>query len=368
MTTLRIGIDGRYQGQPMTGIPRYVGAICRELDLLLPDAQFLLYAVRPDGIELPSSRWTLRTETNPLFAKLKPNSWWWFCAHRLIREDQPDVLWATFHTLPRAVPGVRYCLTIHDLICKLYPKTYKRSYRIGHALLFDRNVRRADNIFVVSNGTRQRLQQWLGRRADAVICPDAGAQFQPVDRATQAEVRARHGLSKPYLLAVSTLETRKNFGSLIQAFIALKQAGALADYQLVLIGALWYAKQMGSTLAAAQAYGVRSLGHVADADLPALYSASALFCMPSLYEGFGIPVREARRCGVRVLTTDSPELREAGDEHCVYVGTTPKAIADGILLALAQPPPGVYSGPESSWREQARYMLPFLTPLGDKAA
>ncbi|GAC1633814.1 MAG: glycosyltransferase family 1 protein [Nevskia sp.] len=363
---LRIGIDGRYQGQPVSGMPRYIDGLCRALDELLPEAQFFLYAVKPDGIRLPSARWTLRTETQPRYAKLKPNPWWWFRAHRLIAEDALDVLWATAHFLPRPVAGVRYCLTIHDLTCKLYPQTMKRANRLAHALLFDRHVRRADTVFTVSQGTRERLEGMTGRRAEAVVSPDAGAQFQPADAVAQAAVRARHGLARPYLLAVSTLEPRKNFGSLVEAFVALKRAGELREHELILIGrTLWRGDAIGQALAAAEPWGVRCLGHVADADLPALYSASALFCMPSLYEGFGIPVREARRCGARVLTTDIPELREAGDERCVYVAPTPAAIADGIRCALAAPEPGVYCGPASSWLKQAQRMLPFLLRSSD---
>lgn len=370
MTGLRIGIDGRYQGQPMSGMPRYVDALCRELDTLLPHAQFFLYAVRAEGITLPSARWTLRVEPHPRLARLKPNLWWWAFAHRLIRDDGLDVLWATAHFLPRRIAGLRYCLTVHDLTCKLYPETMSRANQRAHWLFFDRHVRRADTVFTVSEGTRGRLEQALGRRADAVVTPDASAHFQPATAAQQADVRQRYGLDRPYLLAVSTLEPRKNFVSLIEAFTSLRDAGDLPEHELVLIGrTIWKGEATERAFAASAGRGIRLLGHVPDADLPALYSAAALFCMPSLYEGFGIPVREARRCGTRVLTTDIPELREAGDAHCRYVAPTPAAIAAGIRaeLAAATPVP-IFDVSGTSWRMQAQRMVPFLKRLDVAAA
>ena len=83
--------------------------------------------------------------------------------------------------------------------------------------------------------------------------------------------------------------------------------------------------------------GVIALGYVPDDDLPALYSGCDVFVFPSIYEGFGIPVLEARACGARVVATDIPEIREAGGDSTTYVMPTSEGIRSGIMRVLSQP-------------------------------
>jgi glycosyltransferase involved in cell wall biosynthesis len=87
--------------------------------------------------------------------------------------------------------------------------------------------------------------------------------------------------------------------------------------------------------------------------LPTLYAGADAFVFPSIYEGFGIPVLEAQACGTRVVTSDIPELREAGGGDAMYIQPTEEGIRTGILAALKQQksPPASYAHP--TWREGA---------------
>jgi glycosyltransferase involved in cell wall biosynthesis len=80
-----------------------------------------------------------------------------------------------------------------------------------------------------------------------------------------------------------------------------------------------------------------ALGRVPDSDLAALYSGCDAFVFPSIYEGFGIPVLEARACGARVVATDTPEIREAGGDGTTYIAPTPEGLRSGILHVLSRP-------------------------------
>src|SRR5260221_12272283 len=82
-----------------------------------------------------------------------------------------------------------------------------------------------------------------------------------------------------------------------------------------------------------------------------LYGGADALIFPSLYEGFGMPVLEARACGARVVTTDIPELREAGDEYVIYGQPTLDCVKAGIMQAIGfpKPPPGV----GRAWKESA---------------
>ncbi len=351
---LRIGIDGRYQGQSLTGVPRYIDELCKQLDTLLPEARFFVYAAKGDGIRLPSERWELRLEPRQQLTRLKPNIWWKLFAGRLIRKDKLDVFWACAGFIPGGLKGVRVVFTVYDLTFKLFPETMSRTHVWAYRIFFARDVRRADQLITISQGTSDRLYSYFGRRADAVIRPDAGPQFCPQSAEHVVEMKTKYKLASPFILAVSTLEPRKNLLGLIDSFLQLKRQHEIQDYELVLIGKKgWRSAELDNKLASKEAGSIRWLGYVPDSDLPALYSGCELFCMPSLYEGFGLPVLEARRCGTRVVATESPELQEAGDGLCTYVRPNPESISAGILTSLSQTKQSRVLTISTFWRSQA---------------
>lgn len=365
---MRIGIDGRYQGRPLAGITRYIDEICKQLDILLPDAEFFLYTQNADGICLPSKRWQCRPDPSRFFSRIKPLLWWKLRVGYLIQKDRIDVLWAGVGMLPGNVGNVSTVLTVHDLTFRLYPQTMARFNLWAHRLYFRSDLKKADFVLAVSEGTNRRLINFYGRAADAIVRPNAAKHFKPESSEKQLEVRARYNLKMPFLLAVSTLEPRKNLIRLIEAFVLLKHAGTLPDYELALVGNRgWRNSTLEKMIDANEGFGIRRLGFVPDTDLPTLYSACEVFCMPSLYEGFGIPVLEARRCGARVLATDIPELREAGDASCVYTAPDAPSIAGGIKRVLAAPNQKFENKTNGEpWREATKRMLPFLSPRDDQ--
>ena len=89
--------------------------------------------------------------------------------------------------------------------------------------------------------------------------------------------------------------------------------------------------------------------------MPFLYAGADALVFPSLYEGFGMPVLEARACGARVVTTDIPELREAGDEYVIYVQPTLEGVKAGILRAIDSPNPPPAVG--RSWKDSAHILM-----------
>ena len=108
--------------------------------------------------------------------------------------------------------------------------------------------------------------------------------------------------------------------------------------------------------------GIIPLGYVPDGDLAPLYSGSTAFLFPSIYEGFGMPVLEARKCKVPVITSDTPELREAGGDNCIYIQPTAAGIRKGILHLLNNPQYNLNSEIlNPSWEEGARQMFRVLS-------
>jgi glycosyltransferase involved in cell wall biosynthesis len=226
---------------------------------------------------------------------------------------------ATEHLLPpfRHVPTV---LTVHDLIYHLFPEHHKPLNYYYLNLTMPLYCRRADAIIAVSQSTRSDLIAHYGINPGkvSVVYEAAAPHFRPASAQHVTRVRAEYGLPERFLLHVGTLEPRKNLSRLIDAFCVLRRD--VPDARLVLVGAKgWLYEGFFRRLEALGLQdSVQLLGYVPDADLPAVYSAATVCVLPSVYEGFGLPVLEAMACGVPVACSRAASLPEVGGEAVRY--------------------------------------------------
>jgi len=341
---LKIGIDGRCLRSPRAGVGRYVWELCRALDRILPDANFYVYNNRPVELPVQSPRWIPRQDPSSVARHLKGTIWLKLMHERLCRADRLDVYWAPATILPRLPRQVRTVSTVHDLNYLIVPGSMRRSTLWIHSLFLRRDLLRADRVVVNSSGTAHRLRQYLGLTASAVAQPavDRTTFYRPAAKRI-TDVLHAYKIRRPYFLAVSKWEPRKNLALLLRVFVALSHADErMSRYQLVLAGARgWKDRQLAGEIAGAPRDSVLPLGHVPDTDLAALYAGCHAFVFPSVYEGFGIPVLEARACGARILASDVPEIREAGGSSATYIEPTWDRLTDGLLTMASAPPPQV---------------------------
>lgn len=370
---LRIGIDGEALRFPLYGVGRYVYNLCRELDALLPTARFFAYSRLPaERLQLPSSRWVVRSETSPLLRRLPSFLWLKTRGRRLCETDELDFFWANRTLHPRLTRAVQTVCTVHDLNHLLVPETMQAATLWSHRLWFERDLSLAAHVLTNSCGTAERVRGLLKQAVRDIIPPGLDAAYQPQNldeqRASLAEL-SLPDIAAPYLLSVATHEPRKNIHALVRAFIDLKQAGSLPGFRLVLVGAAgWKNHRLQRALREGAGFGVVTTGYVPEKLLPGLYAGAEAFVFPSLYEGFGMPVLEARACGTRVLTSDSPELREAAGPHATYVTPTPEGIREGILHALSAPrrsETDLYQ--QYSWKRSALRLASVFQPETAKA-
>ena len=198
--------------------------------------------------------------------------------------------------------------------------------------------RKADLALVPSLAVKGDVVQRLGLPEDRVVVTSEGCEprFRPAGPASLGGVAARYGLPARYVLAVGTLEPRKNLTTLLHAFARLRQGGDVdPGLQLVLAGARGWLD--GPIFRTVRALGleqtVRFPGFIDDDDLPAVYSGAALFVFPSLYEGFGLPLLEAMACGVPVITSNVASMPEVAGDAALLVDPRD---AGGLAAAIAR--------------------------------
>jgi glycosyltransferase involved in cell wall biosynthesis len=323
--TLTVGIDARAAAEVPAGRGRYV----RELLLALAgleaarDVRFVLYARTPWG-DLDPERFAWR------LAGLPDPVWHVAAAARASREV--DVMLSTNSYLTAWFTRCPTAIVVHDLVPFVDRANAKSSSaRIEQATIRPA-LRRAAALLCVSGATRADLVRLFPRTATkATTIPlAADAAF-----AAPVALPGHPSLDAPYVLAVGTLEPRKNLERLIAAWSLLSDADR-RGHVLALVGPTgWDAAPI---LAAARDRGARLLGRVSEDELRALYAGASAFAYPSLYEGFGLPVLEAMAAGAPVLTSSVSSLPEvAGDAALLVDPHDPVAIADGLRRLLSDP-------------------------------
>jgi glycosyltransferase involved in cell wall biosynthesis len=225
-----------------------------------------------------------------------------------------DVFHGLDHLLPR-LHQVKSVFTLYDLTY-LLTDTHTTLNRQFLKLLMPRFLAAADAVIAISESTRRDMVKHyaVDERKVRVIYGGVAERFRPAAPEDVARVRALYRLPEDAILAVGTIEPRKNLGRLLEAYRSLLDRGVNAG--LVIAGRTgWRSEGFFERLRALNLEGrVTLLGAFPDADLPALYSAARVLAFPSLYEGLGLPVLEAMACGTPVVASNTSSIPEvAGD-------------------------------------------------------
>ncbi len=233
-------------------------------------------------------------------------------------------------------------ITVHDLAFKLYPQLLTPESTAYYGQI-ERAVTSADQIIAVSEATRQDMLRLLPADAKkiTVIHEAADPVYRPLaDAAAAAQVLQKYRLTQPFILCVGTIEPRKNLPVLLRAFRMLPDRRRLG-LQLAIAGPRGWLADDVFALHTQLGLGdqVRFLGAVPAAELAALYNAAALFVLPSLYEGFGLPVVEAMACGAPVVVSNVSSLPEvAGDAGLCLDPHDTRAWVDAVERVLDDEP------------------------------
>lgn len=335
---LRVALDVTTAVTQRAGVGRYTAELARGLAALpdgpelrpffvAPRADYALECGRPvTGVRRGIRGWRLEIAARHI-ARLPARGPW----DGADLYHAPDVAFPPLARLPAVT-------TVHDLSFVVYPRYHTRLNGGYLRAVTPVMTRRARLVIADSEATRRDLIEYIGvpERKIRVVFPGIAGVFTREQGEEQVRgVRARYGLSGPFILSVGTLEPRKNLFGALRGYRLLCQRMGDAPPLALVGGAGWRLDEQ--RLVAAGGGDVRRLGYVPDEDLAALYAACGVFLYPSFHEGWGLPVAEAMSLGAPAITSNVSSLPEvAGGAALLVNPASPEEIAAALQRVLEE--------------------------------
>lgn len=318
---IKIAVDGRPFQDKLTGVGKYVIYLLRYLENKYINVEFIIISNKPIMIDLPLKCYKIIYD-NSILMKVKPMIWYILLSHRLVRKEKIDYFFAGASFCPFFLKKIHIITLIHDLNHLLVPETMSKLHYLTHLLFFRISLNKSGTIWTNSQGTANKLKKYYDVQVDEIINPFVDPEkYKIFDKKAVDLILSKYEIKSPYLLSVGTLEPRKNIDKIIQVFLELKKENLLPIHKLVLIGTNGWKNENVQGIIKENSVHIIQLGYVDESDLPFLYNGTDLFLFPSMYEGFGIPAREAIYCGAQCIVTDTEELREATFNKSNYIDT-----------------------------------------------
>lgn len=330
---MHIAIDAHTVGTGLAGNETYAANLVEALAEVDAENRYTVYVTREEAERRFSGRWprvgVRKTLPHTPLVRIP------LTLSAELRRRPVDLLHVQYTAPPFAPCPV--VATVHDLSFEHLPKTFKRRSRLQLRLTVRRTARAAAHVIAPSEFTRRDLVKSYGLDPARVsVIPLAAApHFRPVEDAAEVgRVRALYGLGGDYILAVGSIQPRKNLARLVRAYADLRRERGKSNLpQLVLVGrrAWLYGETLRAVGESGAADSIILTGYVSEGDLPALYAGALCFAYPSFFEGFGLPPLEAMRCGTPVLAGDRTSLPEVvGDAGLLVDPFDTGALAHGL--------------------------------------
>jgi glycosyltransferase involved in cell wall biosynthesis len=286
--SVKIAVNGRFEGRRITGVERYAAEILRRLG---------------DRVRIVRPRHSLRG--------FRGHLWEQFLLPFLVSKN--EVLWSPANSGPLVVSN--QIATIQDLSPLEHPEWFRADFAAWYRLLLPILAKRVRQVLVSSQYVKRMIEARLGVKN--VIVTSAGVDgnfFHP------NALQDKYDLPERYILFLGSLEPRKNLPALLSAWNRISKD--FANTWLIIAGdtgQVFHNVRLPS-------YTERAwfLGYIPEAHLPGLYAGATLFVLPSLEEGFGLPALEAMACRTPVITSNAGALPEIVGDAALLVN--PKCV------------------------------------------
>ncbi len=330
---MKIGINGyeavvpRFGYNKTTNLPNRVGSSVYCFELLKNLAK--IDVKNNYEIFLPQSPTNdLPKATDTWKYRILPSRKMWTITSlslNLLKDRSLDVFFTPTHYLPIFAPK-KSVVSILDVSYLYFPELFKKKDLIQLKKWTSYSAKKSMKILTISESSKNDIIKEYGVKEEKVevIYPGINKVSSSKYRVLSMDkLGKKFGINGKYILFVGTLQPRKNITRLIEAYSKIE-----TDVSLIIVGRRgWKYEEI---LNAPEKYNVKDkvlfLENVTDEELPVLYKNAEFFILPSLYEGFGIPVLEAMNYGTPVITSNVSSLPEAGGDAALYVD--PNSVSD----------------------------------------
>jgi len=372
-----IGIDGNEANiEKKVGVGRYAYEVLSQLaNFPIANCKFVIYLKDKPLPDLPKEAdWWKYEVFGPkkLWTQVGlPLRLWW----ERFTGKAPDVFFTPSHYAPRFSPCPRV-ISIMDLSYLHFPEMFRKQdlYQLKNWTAY--SVRKAVKILTISKASKDDIIEYYKVPREKVVVTYPGSMTNIKYQISNIKkIKEKYKIKGDYILSVGTIQPRKNYPRLIEAFSKLVSSRKYKILSLVIVGKKGWMWE--ETLAAPKKIGVEGkvkfLNYVPDEDLPALYKGATCFVLVSLYEGFGIPVLEAMNYGCPVVVSNISSLPEVVDKAGILVDPMEvNDIAEGIKKAIENREElikkGYKQGAKFSWEKTARKTLKVLEEVGRQNA
>lgn len=317
---MRIGINTRFLlSNKMEGFGWYTFEIVQRIVKNHPEHEFILFFDRPYD-----KKFVFGENVTPVV--LSPQArhpflfylWFEFSIKRALKKYKVDLFFSPdgYLSLSSKIDQIG---VIHDINFEHNPKDVKWLARKYYHYFFPRFAKKANHIITVSDYSKNDISETYGIDPSKITSIWNGASdlFKPLDDKSRIQLKFANG--NPYFLFVGALSPRKNLKRLIEAFEIFKTAHSESDYQLVIVGQeLWKNSNSDITISESVKNQIHFTGHVALEELVEIMGAASVFTFVPYFEGFGIPLVEAMKCGTPILSGDKTSLPEIAGNAALY--------------------------------------------------
>lgn len=319
---MKIGFDAKRFFHNHRGLGNYSRDAVRVLNTYYPENDYYLLNPKEKNkieIELPCN--TREILPHSSFYRVFPALWRSFG----IKNDMKQLDLDIFHGLSQELPSgieklkVKSIVTMHDAIFMRYPELYPATYRTIFIRKNQYACRVADRIIAISEQTKEDIIRYFNadeKKIDVVYQGCNNIFRKPVTESKTQQVKEKYNLPANFLLYVGAIEKRKNVKLIIEAIGNKK-----IDINLVIVGKpTAYMQELKPLIEQYQLQNqIVFLHNVVTDDLPAVYKLAKIFVMPSIFEGFGIPILEALCAGTPVIASSSSCFDEVGGPGSIYL-------------------------------------------------
>lgn len=330
---IRIGVDVKSLTHPLSGIGRYTSSLLKSMTLN-KSFEWILYSHKPiSDYQLSNKNIIFRYLNLPKFINGHYIIWSQLILPFWIKRDEIDLFWSPSHRLPLFLPkSVASVVTIHDLVWKKSPQTMNFFNKLLDSFFMPRSVMMSDKIITVSKSTENDLLEEMPYAAGKTkVIYEAGIFYS-----NYTNINTKN-INKKYILFVGTIEPRKNLVRLLEAY-ALLPKKIKNEYSLYIVGSKGWGKDIienNINILGIDEY-VKVFGYLSDSDLFNTYQKASLLVMPSLYEGFGLPLIEAMNFGLPLVTSNISSMPEIAGNAAVLIDPySIKSINEALLKVLS---------------------------------